>query len=196
MKKRALLILFIFLLIASVSAANLTVEKIDRGNVVISEIGNPAKFDFKITNPGEPENFEIYSLLSVVMMPKNYFKLSNGETNLEVEAYPTKELREEINGYYTFEYQIKGWYSGIFKDKLTIKIVKLSDALLISAESFSPEDSQTDIIVKNLEKAEINNLSLHFTSPFFDLEKNIDLKPEEEIKIPVSINLENTKNKN
>lgn len=186
--------LVFFLIVPSVMALNLDIHEINIDNTLIAEMENPAIYELSIDNLGDPENVEIYSLVSVAIQPKSSFNLLKGQNKLLIEAHPSKELRSSFKGYYNYEYQIKGESSGIFKDKLTMKIVKLEDAISISAESFSPDKSETNIIIKNKENASIENVSIQFDSVFFTTQSQIKLSPFEEIKIPVSIDSVGTKN--
>ncbi len=89
------------------SALDIEVEKIEKAPVVISELENPALFDFVITNNGASDNVEIYSLVGVSFEPKETFSLLHGKTTKEVKVYPGESAREK-EGNYVFEYQIKG----------------------------------------------------------------------------------------
>ena len=92
MKLNKFAFLFAFLIVTlSITAvgAELEVQEIDNGSVVISELNNPAVFDFVINNKGAEDNFEIYSLISVSFTPRGRFVLEPGRTTIEVKAYPS-----------------------------------------------------------------------------------------------------------
>ena len=180
MKKSGLFaILFAFfmtLMPLAFAAPNLDVQKIDKGAVVISEINNPAVFDFLITNNGLPDTFEIYSLVGVTLSPRGTFDLPKGTTEIEVTAYPNKDVRRQL-GNFIFEYEIKGQTSGIFKDKLTIEIINLKDAIEVKSSNFNIYDTEARFIVKNLENTHIDDLPITFISAFFEETEIVSLNP-------------------
>jgi hypothetical protein len=189
MGKLMLIFVFSFFALVSFVAAepNITVEKINKGNVVIAELDNPAIFEFIINNSGEPEEIKIYSLVSVGMVPKRWFELKSGETIIEVEARPFKEVRETRNGFFSFEYQIKGKSSGILRDYLTVEIISLEDVLEIEPQAFYPGDSNAVITIRNKENAHIDDLEIEFNSLFFEGKRAVSLKPYEEVNVSLDV---------
>lgn len=183
------LIVFLILISVNVSAADLEIKKVDKGAVVISELQNPASYTLIINNKGGGDYFEIYSLLDVSMSPKGTFFIPNGESTLDVLAYPGREIRAKP-GFLTFEYQLKGKNSGIFKDSLLIKIVNLEDAIEVGAEPLPYNSKEAVVILKNKENTMIDNLRVTLESSFFSIEKIVSFKPYEKIKLPVELNKE------
>ncbi len=163
--KKAIILSLLVLLFPLASTA-LEVEKIDKGSVIISELNNPAVFDFKIKNTGSADSFEIYSLLGVSMSPKGRFELPLGESKIEVMAYPGMDARRNL-GFYMFEYEIKGQNSGIFKDKLTVKIVQLKDVIEVSDFSIFPNSTEAAITITNKENTNLKDLKIKLDSSFF-----------------------------
>lgn len=193
MKKSLLNLVFIlflsFVFIIGLTSATIEVKKIDKGSVIISELDNPAVFDFVINNLGAKDTFEIYSFVGVSMTPKGTFDLETGETTISVKAYPSSEIRSRP-GLFSFDYQIKGQASGIFSDKLRIEIVELKDTLNIAAENVFPNDEKINVIVRNTKNTNLENLAIHLEAEFFSVDKTISLKPYEEVKVPVKIDSE------
>ncbi len=188
MKKEVLLLIFTLFLSSFVSAEfNLQVEKIDKGAVIISELNNPAVYEFIITNNGASDMAEIYSLVSVSMMPKGTFLIPSGVSKLEVRAYPGKEYRR-VEGLYSFEYQLRGLNEGIFKDKLTFRTVSLRDVLNIEDIKLSLNDNTVEVKVKNNVNTHLENVELHFSSQFFDSVKTVSLDPFQETNITLDVN--------
>ena len=180
-------LLFSALVIGLTSAADLEITKIDKGSVIISELDNPAIFEFIINNKGESDQFEIYSLVGVSMGPKGFFSLPQGESKLTVYAYPNSEIRSNP-GFFNFEYQLKGSKTGIFKDNLMIKIVPLNEILKVDVSSISPEDTKANLTVKNKENTNIEGLTIKVSSLFFSDSKKISLKPYESISFELPLN--------
>jgi len=169
-------VLLVFLISFAIAIPDLEIEKVDKGSVVIAELDNPAIFDFIITNNGFEENFEMYSLVGVSMLPRAPFTLPHGETTLEVRAYPNDFVRNN-RGLFLFDYEIKGVNSGIFKDQLLIKIVELEDVLGISADNIAPNDDKVTVYLYNLENTHLEDIEVTFNSQFFDFFEEISLEP-------------------
>jgi len=184
MNKLPLIVIAILIInISLISAIDLTIEKKSISSTLISESDKLATFEFKITNNGETDDFEIYSLVSVVMYPKERFEIKKGETKtLEVMADPARKIRDSKNGNFAFEYQIKGKNSGIQKETLTIKIIPLKDVIKIIPSDLHP-GQQAIIEIKNLEDLSLDNLDLNFDSKLFQGHSKISLGPHESINL-------------
>ena len=191
MKKRFLFILAFSVLILSsfvTAVPNLSIEKIDRGSVVIAELDNPAVFDFVIDNKGKEDNFEIYSFVGVSFSPRGTFPLPEGKKTIEVLAFPNSETRQNFRGIYTFEYQLRGQESGIYKDTFSIKIVPLNEVVDIEVNPISPGDKSAEIFVKNKDNTNIENMNIDIESKFFSVDESISLKPYGSIQVNASVN--------
>jgi len=177
-KKKSLVFAIIFLsLLIPLSSAVLEVEKSAKAEVVIPELNNPAIFELNIKNVGQPDTFEIFSLVGVTMDPRGAFELNTGDNPLEVKAYLSEDIRNNIRGFFKFEYQIKGTNSGLFKDMLTVNLVPLAETVEISVDDIRPGDSEAVINVANRQNAQIDGLKLSFNSAFFSYEGNVSLTP-------------------
>jgi len=192
MKKILVSLVVLLFLPVVFGVPNLEVEKIDKGSVVIAELDNVAIFDFVIDNKNVTEKFQIYSLVGVSMTPDGFFELPFGNTTIEVTAKPNEELRK-LKGFVSFEYQIYGQKSGIFKDELLIKVVPLNEAIKISAQDLHPDDSSVQITIKNNEDAHLENLTLGLKSVFFETSEVVSLGPFEEVELSIPITVETKK---
>jgi len=196
-RSRCLVVLFaLVLLLQSVSAVpELSVEKIPKVDVVVAELDNEAVFDLVITNNGTIELFRIYSLVGVAIQPQDFFELPNGITTMEIRARPFTSIRDKFRGLFLFDYQIKGMRSGIFEDQMLIRIVELKDVIEIVGSDVEVGDSEVEILVRNKERTQLDNLSVRFKSIFFDFEQAVSLGPEEEISfsVPIAQNISNLK---
>lgn len=192
-KKIAVLILLLSVTMQIASAASLEVEKVEKKGVLISELSDPAVFDFVINNPDGFQRAEIYSFVGVSFEPSSFFNLTNGQNKLEVKVYPNEEVRLK-KGNFGFAYEIKGDISGITKDTITIKIVDLKDLLNIRANDLNVNDDKINLIVTNTQNIGLENANLHFTSSFFDEQKSISLKPFESINLSLNVDKEKIKN--
>lgn len=183
----------VLIILPIVSAASLEVKKTDRGSVIISELGNPAKFRFDITNLGAKDNFEIYTLVGVTMSPRGTFLMDTGKTSIDVEAYLSKEVLKAHKGVFSFEYQIRGQNSGIFKDLLQVKIVPLAEAIKIETEPINPTDENVVVVIKNTQNIDLEGLEITGESSFFEFSESLDLKPFEEKSITLDLDKEKIK---
>ncbi len=187
--------LILILILANISFAlaefDLDIEIRDNGSVIISELNNPAVFEFIITNNGNGDFAEIYTLVGVAMSPKGTFEIPNGKSIIEVMAYPGKEIRNR-EGAYSFEYQIRGQTRGIFKGKLNIKVVSLKGALSLEYKNIHPDDNKIEIGIKNNVNAYLDNINVNFASAFFDFSKEISFDPFENKKIEFEIDEKKT----
>jgi len=186
-------LLILFLVPSALAIPNLEIQKIDRGSVIVSELNNPAIFEFVINNKGPLEQFQIYSLISVSFWPIGKFELTPGKNNIEIRVFPKENLRENL-GLFQFEYQIKGESSGIFKDKLILKILKLEEVLELETEPIKPGDDSATITIINKENTLIEDTPVLFESQFFSSDSEFSIEPFGETTITVPLNKNEKKN--
>lgn len=177
------------LILPSLVAADISVEKKDKGSVVIAELDNPAVYDFTITNTGAPENIEFFTLVGIPLSPRGSFEIPSGVSNLEVRAYPPANVRR-VTGPYVFEYQIKGSATGLFKDTLSLTVVNLKDALILEPTEFKPGMRSLQLTIKNTQNTFLTNVKLDFSSAFFENQQTISLKPYESTTLTIPIDAE------
>lgn len=186
MKKGLMLIVLILLLPA---VASLSVSKIDKGSVIISEVKNPAVYEFSIYSPVQ-DNIEIYSLVGVDFSPRGTFDVSPGTSKIEVRVYPSKNFIERP-GNYVAEYYIKG-EQGQFKDTIEFKTVSLANALAILPDSLHPDDSSLDIEIKNLQNTLLEDVTITFSSEFGASQKIVSLEPYASMNVSLPLDKEKT----
>jgi len=187
--KTTLILIFFLLVPLVIAVPNLEIEKIDKGSVIVSELDNPAVFDFVIENKGSADQFEIYSLISVSLWPKGKFILEPGKTTIEVKVFPSSELRENI-GFFKFEYQLNGRDSGIFKEDLVLNIVNLKDIIELDFQPLNPSDTSAIVNIRNLENTHLESLEIEFDSLFFSGSEEFSIGPREDISISIPLNKE------
>ena len=112
--KKILILLIVLLILPSIAAINLTVEKQSVNEVFISELGKPVEFDLKITNNGLEDEFDFYNLVGFnIESPSEKIKIKKGETkDVKLKISPIGEFNQKGN--YKFKYYIQG------KDKTEI----------------------------------------------------------------------------
>ncbi len=190
MKKRVVIIGFLLLIVQLISVSAFDVEERDKAGIIISELENPAVFDFVI-NSDIDDSIEIFSLVGVSMSPRGRFDIRPGDNVVEVKAFPNKDLRSKV-GLLTFEYQIKH-SNGVYKDSLEVKVVKLEDSISVSSGNIMPDDESVEIEVRNLQNTYIDDLSLTFDSEFFNKQVIVSLSPYERKNLSVELDKEKMK---
>jgi hypothetical protein len=186
MKKIILMILLISLIIPSVLAINLEIEKQSTGEVLIAELNNEIVFDLEITNLGSSGNFEFFNLLGFLMSPDKIF-IDKGETEeVQLEITPLASIGER--GFYTITYYIKADDSSEAQETLTFKIVELGDALVVGSGDIDPQSNSVEVFIKNKENFDFGNVDVNFSSSFFSIEKSFSLGPEEEKTFTTELN--------
>ena len=192
MRKLILTIAIFTILLQLVSAANLDVSVIDKEDVVIVESDEPAKFVLSITNnENVNDDFEIYSLVGVTILPKELFSINSGSTReLEIQAIPHEETKENIQGFFIFDYEIKGQNTGFYEDRLTIKIVNLEDSIEVSSGNVNLDNENIALTIENKEDFNFENLTISASSRFFDFSETFDLLPNEERVFEIPLNKE------
>lgn len=188
-----IILIALMILLPIASAANLHVEQIEKNNIIFTEYNNNATFKLRITNnENRDDDFQIYSLVSVTVYPKEFFRIEKGETiTLDITPIPGREIMKEKRGIYAFEYQIKGKNTGYFKDNLIIKILEAKDALDIIVDNVKLNANAVDLRIKNKEKIKINDIKVVIKSKFFEFVETLSLNEEEERSFSVPIILEN-----
>ena len=195
MKKLVLAFLLAILASNLVLSANLNVEVSEKKDVVLVELENPASFKLSITNNESiTDKFEIFSLVGVSIFPKEAFQIESGETKeLEIQVVPHKETIRDISGFYAFEYNLKGKQTGFFTDRLTIKIVKLKDAIEVKPQNILPDDNYVILTLTNLEELELDNVTVTADSFFFEFSDTLDFAPNEKKEFTIPIKKEEIK---
>ncbi|MBM3232176.1 hypothetical protein FJZ21_02245 [Candidatus Pacearchaeota archaeon] len=185
--------LFTFVLLVSfASAADLTVNVLENDEIIITELDKSnATFKLQITNNGDTDDFQIYSLVSVSMYPKGKFRIDSGETIiLDVTAVPFDEILRDKRGIYAFEYQIKGDTTGFFKEALAIRLFDVKDAVTVTIGDIPLNATEVEMFVNNREDVFIPGLKIVAKSNFFEFSETFDLNREQTKTFSVPIILE------
>ncbi len=191
MKKTLISIIIILLILPSIFAINVNIEKQSSNEVLIKGINMPAVFDIKITNLGEPDKFKFYNLVGFMISPET-ISLNHGETKeIMLRIFPIGDLK--INGPYTFAYTIKGQDNSEIDQQLTVKIMDLKDSFEIGADEFDSSTSSLNIYINNKVNFDFDQINAEFTSPFFNFEKTFSLAPNEKKSFEVQLNKEDFK---
>lgn len=184
MKKIALLIGLMILVLPTVFALDVNVQSLNPNVVLIKGINQPVVFNLSVTNNGASDNLQFYNLVGFIMTPKNAIPFSSGETKIiNVTIFPIANLA--YSGYYQFNYFIQGQSGDKVSKSLIFKIVDLKNAFLVGASEINPESNSITVYIKNKVNYNFNNLNIKFSSPFFTLNKKISLSSLQEKKFNI-----------
>ncbi len=163
------------LILPSVLAIDLEVEKLSSNEVIISELTQAAIFDLSITNNEESGLFTIYNLLGFETEPKTV-QISEGETKeFAFKIY----LRDNFDyrGIYTLEYFLKNSKDESQPESLTFEIIDLEGVFEIGSGEISPETNSMEVFIHNTINFNFEDVDVSFNSAFFDLNKKFQLGP-------------------
>ncbi|MEK6840672.1 MAG: hypothetical protein AABX79_01835, partial [Nanoarchaeota archaeon] len=180
----------VLILIPNVIAANVVVEKKSQNEVLIADLENPSVvFDISIKNNGPSGTFEFYNLAGFSMSPEK-IAINSGETK-EIQLSLSPIGRISQRGFYTIPYFIRTAGAGSGSDQeesLTFKIIDLKDAFEIGSGDVDPQSQSIEIYIKNLESVDFGDVSVEFSSAFFDIKENFALGPSEIKRTSVQLN--------
>lgn len=177
----------VFLFIPLVFALDIEIEKLSSNEVFIYELNYPMVFDLRITNLGSSENVVFYSFFSQDLSPKELYLEGKKSQDVSLQILPPGNIKP---GYYTFDYYIRNNKMEEVSDRLTINILKFKDAFEIGANEFDPESKTLNIYLRNKVNFNFENISVHFTSPFFDFRKEFNLGPNQRNDFTVTLDKE------
>jgi hypothetical protein len=167
------------------------VERVSQDDVIILGLGKAAKFDLKITNLGNGDNFQFYSYFGTETLPKGTVLIGGGKTKtVEFGIYPRDDLKQR--GWVNFDYYIKG-SDGEQKEQIKANIIELKDVFEVGSNEFDSGASSIKVYVKNKVNFDFGEITAKFTSPFFNFEKKFTLGKKETKEFDVQLNKEDYK---
>lgn len=193
--KKVILSLSIFflamLVIPSVLALELNVEKLSTNEVYIRGLSEPANFDLRVTNLDKSEDVTFYSFFSQELYPRGAVHLEGGKSqDITLQIYPSEKLKP---GYYTFEYYIRNNPGEEITETLTVSVINFEDAFEIGAEEFDPESKTLNVYIHNRMNFNFQNISVVFSSPFFEFRKEFNLGPNQRNDFTITLDKEDFK---
>ncbi len=180
-----------FLVVPSMLAMSLEVEKQSTNEVMILGLNEPATFDLRINNLGASENIMFYSFFSQDVYPKGTTYLAGrGTQDISLKIYPPEKMR---TGYYTFDYYIRNDKGAEILQTLTVNVIEFPDAFEVGSAEFDPESKTLNIYIHNKANFNFENVSVEFSSLFFDFSKEFTLGPNQRNDFTITLNKEDFK---
>jgi hypothetical protein len=189
MKK--ILVLFFAIILASqfALALDLDIQKKSLNEVFILGLNKPAAFDLQIKNLGSSDNLVFYSFFSQSVFPKGTTPIEGLETkNVLVEIYPPQDLRNL--GKVKFDLYIRGQKGDEINYPITIDVVSLDEAFGITSDDITSESKEVTVYLENKINFNFDNVHIKLTSPFFEEDKVVSLRPYEVQNITLQLNKE------
>ena len=189
MKKLFIITLFIFaiLLVSSVSAINVQVEKLSDGEVLVIDTEKPVVFDLNIKNLEARDDFEFYNLLGFEMFPIGTINIgSNAVKKTELKFSPLGSISER--GFYTISYFIKASDGSQQEERLTFKILELQDIFEVGSSRIDVDSNSMEIFIKNKENFDFGEINVNFSSAFFKTQETFTLGPKETKNFSIELN--------
>lgn len=190
MNKTIICLFLLVLIIPSTLAIDLDIQKQSSDEIYIPDIGRPIKFDLKITNNGETDNFNFHNLVGFTIIPSNSIRIESGETkDIELLVYPRDDLT--YKGSYTFPYFIRDSKGNEQQEKLTMNVVKFDDAIELTSSDLYPDSNSIIVYLRNRKNFDFQTMNIKLSSQFFEEEKRITLGPNEKKNITIDLNKDN-----
>ncbi len=196
MKKCVNLFLFLFafiiLILPSVLAVALDVQKTSLDEVMIIDLNKPAVFELSIKNNGQTDNFMIYTIFGSGYLPQEKFIINSEQTkNIQFIVSPPYSVSR--TGPVVFSYFIKGSDNSEYEGALSVNAINLDEAFEIGSADFDPESNSVEIYIKNKINFNFGNINAKFSSNFFTLDESFALASKETKKFEITLDKEQFK---
>lgn len=190
MKKIAILLL-ICLILPTICAIDLEINKTSDNEVMILDVDSPTTFNLTIKNNGNSDEFEFYTFFALIEEPKEKIQINSGETKeIQVKILPTYNLK---TGFSTFTLFIRGTDDTETEQQLTTRIINLEDAFEIGSGELNPETKSLEVYIRNKVNFNFEFITAKFSSPFFGFEESFALGPNQRQNFYVNLNREDWK---
>lgn len=189
--KKWFIFLLTLLIIPSILAVNLQIEKLNSEEVMILDLGNSAVFDLKIKNNGPTDDFQIYTFFGSGYSPKEFTLKENEVKTIQFIISPPYD--DSRKGTIVFDYFIRGSDNSEYSDELVAKVINLNEAFEVGSADINPESDSVEIYLRNRVNYDFKNINTKFSSIFFNFEESFSLSPKETKKILVKLNQDEIK---
>lgn len=187
--KKLFTLLFILLIIPSIFAINIDVEKKSSDEVMIIGLENPTIFDLEITNDGASDNFMFYTFFGGGSYPQETIYIGQDQTEtVEFGVYPRSDLSQR--GLMTFDLFIQSQDKSEETIPLTLKVTDLENSFEVGSEEIDPDSNSLQIYIKNKVNFNFGEIKSRFKSPFFDFEEEFSLEKYKKKSFNMELNKE------
>lgn len=147
---------------------------------------------FPVTISGVPKgDYVIFTLAAVSLMPTDSFYLSGEGDTILVEVYPTDSLSVYNPTTYSFSTELRNIKTDkIYKGVLSVRAVRIENALSFYSDKNSPDLNEISFYVKNKEGIDLNGIKARFVSDFFDIEKTFSVRANSTSEIVIDMSRE------
>jgi hypothetical protein len=184
--KKIIISLAILMILPTVLAIDVTIEKQSEGEVMILDVGIPATIDLEVTNNGLATNLLFYSFFGLGIEPAERMSFAEGETkNIQLTIYPGFK---PTTGFSTFDIFIQAMDKSQVSKRVTVNLINLEDAFEIGAEDFDPETRTMKVYLYNKINYDFEEIDATFKSAFFNLEESFSISPQEKKAFEVNLN--------
>jgi hypothetical protein len=189
--KKIITLLLALIILPSIFALNLNIDKIDSNGVIILGINKPATFNINIKNNGPQDSLKFYTFFTPTFFPKGTIPISQGETKeVKIEVYAPERIK---TGYQTFDYYIRGLDDSEIIQPLMVNIIELEEAFEIGSGEIDSASETMKIYIHNRVKFDFKEVTVEFSSPFFKTKETFDLGPNKRKEFTVELNKEDYK---
>jgi hypothetical protein len=171
-----------------VCQAELEISKVAVKDVIVTGINNQAEFVLTITNHGDSDTFELYSLVSGIdITPAEKFSIAkDAEKEIDMKVTFDDKILKGREGF-GFEYRIAGEKSGVTKDILSVQVFTLGSAVVASSDDIQYNQKEAQITVKNKANYTFQAIDVNVKSEFFNVKETVDLKSYETKSFTVNL---------
>ncbi len=186
---RKLFVLMLALLILpSVLAVNLDIDRNSENEVLILDLNQPATFELNVTNNGATDNFLFYTFFGGGIEPRERVQINSGETKLvELKVSPGEDPTKGSNSVVVY---IQGKDSSEEVIKLPLIVTDLEGAFKVGSGEIDPSSNTMDYYIENKVNFNFEGVEADFSSPFFDQQRTFDLEPYEKKTFTINLNKE------
>lgn len=186
------LLILSLLVLPTVLAINISLEKKEAVDVVIPGLNSTAKFTYDITNHDDSDKFLFFNLLGFTLSPTELVSIGKNQTkSVDIEVLPRSDLT--VRGYYTFPIYIRGQDNSEIEKKLTIKLIELEEAFEVGSADFDPDSNSLTAYIQNIENFDFKDLKVTFKSKFFEQDEEFDLAPLQRKEFSIKLEKEDFK---
>ncbi len=186
--KRLLIILILLVVVPSLFALNLEVEKTSKNEVMIIGLNEPARFDLTLKNYGPEDNLVFYTYFSQSIFPKGTVNIQEEKVKeIQVEIYPPENIKE---GYSQFQLFIRGQDNSEVIKPLTINVVEFQDIFEIGSGDIDAESKTIELYIQNIVNFQFKELDVKFSSAFFEINEKFSLGPFEKKNFTITLDKE------